>query len=145
MANGRRNKQIKHYGAAELGWHCCIWRPLKPASSTRVPERHRRCPRLTALSTSGSRLDGSGSTLLPANRTFGPDATVPPALLVASSPAAVAATSRSLPRSRSPSASRSPTRRAPTRSPIWSSLGSRRYGCMAPRTGSCRSTRASLC
>jgi hypothetical protein len=23
--------------------HCCIWRPLKPASSTRVPERHRRC------------------------------------------------------------------------------------------------------
>ena len=23
--------------------HCCIWRPLKSASSTRVPERHRRC------------------------------------------------------------------------------------------------------
>jgi ubiquinone/menaquinone biosynthesis C-methylase UbiE len=22
---------------------CCIWRPLKPASSTGVPERHRRC------------------------------------------------------------------------------------------------------
>jgi hypothetical protein len=23
--------------------HCCIWRPLKLASSTRVPRRHRRC------------------------------------------------------------------------------------------------------
>jgi hypothetical protein len=42
-----------------VGWgHCCIWRPLKPASSTRVPERHRQWQRLTALSTSGSRTDG---------------------------------------------------------------------------------------
>jgi hypothetical protein len=23
--------------------HCCIWRSLKPGSSTRAPERHRRC------------------------------------------------------------------------------------------------------
>ena len=38
--------------------HCCIWRPLKLASSTRVPERPRRWQRLTALSTSGSRTDG---------------------------------------------------------------------------------------
>ena len=38
--------------------HCCIWRPLKPASSTRVPERHRRWQRLTALSTSDTRTDG---------------------------------------------------------------------------------------
>jgi hypothetical protein len=33
-------------------------------------------PRLTDLSTSGRRRDGKRSTLLPANRTFGPDATV---------------------------------------------------------------------
>jgi hypothetical protein len=25
----------------DLRRHCCIWRPLKPASSARVPERHR--------------------------------------------------------------------------------------------------------
>jgi transposase InsO family protein len=34
-------------------------------------------PGLIALSTSDSRLDGNGSTLLPAGGTFGPDATVP--------------------------------------------------------------------
>jgi hypothetical protein len=35
-------------------------------------------PGLIALSTSGNRLDGKRPTLLPANGTFGPDATVPP-------------------------------------------------------------------
>jgi hypothetical protein len=39
--------------------HCCIWRPLTPASSTRGPERHRRCPGLIALSISDSRPDGN--------------------------------------------------------------------------------------
>jgi Domain of unknown function (DUF4277) len=27
----------------DLKRHCCIWRSLNPASSTRVPERHQRC------------------------------------------------------------------------------------------------------
>jgi hypothetical protein len=35
-------------------------------------------PRLIALSTSGSRLDGKRLHVATANRTFGPDATVPP-------------------------------------------------------------------
>jgi hypothetical protein len=26
-----------------LGGHCCIWRSLKPATSTRAPKHHRRC------------------------------------------------------------------------------------------------------
>jgi hypothetical protein len=28
--------------AKDLERHCRIWRPLKPASSTRTPKRHRR-------------------------------------------------------------------------------------------------------
>src|SRR5512133_3715156 len=40
-------------------WHCCICRSLTPASSTRAPERHWRCPGLIALSTSDSRPDGN--------------------------------------------------------------------------------------
>jgi hypothetical protein len=42
-----------------LDRHCCICRSLTPASSTRGPERHRRCPGLIALSTSDNRPDGN--------------------------------------------------------------------------------------
>ena len=59
--------------------HCCICRSLTPASSTRGPERHRRCPGLIALSTSDSRLDGKRVHVAIRRRTFGPDATVPSA------------------------------------------------------------------
>jgi heme-degrading monooxygenase HmoA len=34
---------IRAFAGDDIDGHCCIWRPLKPASSTRVPERHRRC------------------------------------------------------------------------------------------------------
>jgi transposase len=35
--------RLDRHPAPDPRRHCCIWRPLKPASSTRVPERHRRC------------------------------------------------------------------------------------------------------
>jgi transposase-like protein len=41
------------------------------------PETPSAMPRLIALSTSGSRLDGKRLHFVPANHTFGPDATVP--------------------------------------------------------------------
>jgi hypothetical protein len=47
----RRRSVIVRMTPAGEG-HCCIWRSLASASSTRVPERHLQCPGLVALSTS---------------------------------------------------------------------------------------------
>jgi hypothetical protein len=43
IGDGIRLRATAHSFAEHFRRHCCSWRSLKPASSNRVPERHRRC------------------------------------------------------------------------------------------------------